>query len=79
VSSVGAVASESHLFGSDVPALSFRRDAKVRAISGSVVDQLLNLDPVAASAPGSVLWLQANQPLDLRLNSLSGALVCNVL
>jgi hypothetical protein len=26
-----------------------------------------------------VLWVQANQPLDLRLNSLSGMAVCNVL
>jgi hypothetical protein len=56
-----------------------RRDDKVRAISGSVVDQLLNLEPVAASQPGSVLFVQANQPLDLRLNSVTATPVCHVL
>jgi hypothetical protein len=56
-----------------------RRDHKLRAISGSMVDQLVNLDPVAASQPGSVLWLQANLPLDLRLNSPTAAPVCNAL
>jgi hypothetical protein len=43
-----------------------------------VVDQLLNLALIAASQPGSVLFVQTNQPLDLRLNSLAATPVCNI-
>jgi hypothetical protein len=56
-----------------------RRDARLGIVSAGVVDQAISLDPIAASQPGSVLWLQANQPLDVRLNSLSGAVISHVL
>jgi hypothetical protein len=56
-----------------------RRDARLGTVSAGVVDQALTLDPVAASAPGSVLWVQANQPLDLRLNDVAATPVCHVL
>jgi hypothetical protein len=56
-----------------------RRDDRLGIVSAGVSNQPLTLDPIAASAPGSVLFVQANLPLDLRLNNLSGALVCHVL
>jgi hypothetical protein len=55
-----------------------RREARLGTISAGVVDQPLTLDPVAASAPGSVLFVQANQPLDLRLNNVTATAICNV-
>jgi hypothetical protein len=56
-----------------------RRDARLGIVSAGVVDQPLSLDPIAASAPGSVLFVQANLPLDLRLNDVAATPVCNVL
>jgi hypothetical protein len=55
-----------------------RRDARLGTVSAGVVDQALTLDPVAASQPGSLLFVQANQPLDLRLNNLTATAICNV-
>jgi hypothetical protein len=48
----------------------------VQTLSAGVSNRAIGLAPLAASLPGSRRWLQANQPLDLRLNS--GAWLCHI-
>jgi hypothetical protein len=56
-----------------------RHHADVQTISAGVSNQEIPLAPLAASQPGSLLWLQANQPLDIRLNASNATMISNIL
>jgi hypothetical protein len=56
-----------------------RHQEAVRTLSAGVSNLALGLDPIAASQPGSLLLVQADQPLDLRLNASTATLICGVL
>jgi hypothetical protein len=49
-----------------------RHDAKVYTLSAGLSQVALDVSPIVASLPGSLLWLTANAPVGLRLNDASG-------
>jgi len=46
-----------------------RHDQKLMLLSAGLSGQAIDLTPITPSAAGILLWLQANQPLDLRVNA----------
>jgi len=46
-----------------------RHDGKLMVLSAGLSGQAIDLTPITPSAAGILLWLAANQPLDLRINS----------
>jgi hypothetical protein len=56
-----------------------RHHADVQTISAGISNQEINLAPLAASQPGSLLLLQANLPLDIRLNASNATMISNIL
>jgi hypothetical protein len=55
-----------------------RTDSKLWILSAGLSNQEVNLSPLAASQPGNLIWLQTDQPLDVRLNSSNATLICAV-
>jgi len=56
-----------------------RHDSQLYTVSAGVVNQAINLAPITASDPGSVLRLTTNQPLDVRLNASNASMLSAVL
>jgi len=55
-----------------------RCDGKLLVLSAGLSIVAVDLTPITASAAGMLLWLQANQPLDLRVNSVSAPVLSAV-
>jgi hypothetical protein len=55
-----------------------RHDAKVYTLSAGLSQLAIDLSPIVASQPGSLLWLAATAPLDVRLNGASATLMSAV-
>lgn len=55
-----------------------RHDSKLYTLSAGISNTEINLSPVTASDPGSVLRLTTNQPVDLRLNASNATMVSAV-
>jgi hypothetical protein len=56
-----------------------RHHTDVQPISAGVSNQEITLAPLAASQPGSLLLLQANLPLDIRLNASNATMLSQIL
>jgi hypothetical protein len=52
-----------------------RHDAKVYTLSAGLSQVAVDLTPIVASQPGSLLWFTANAPVDVRLNDASAAVL----
>jgi hypothetical protein len=56
-----------------------RHDSQLYTLSAALVNQEVNLAPITASEPGSLLRLTTDQPLDVRLNASNASMLSAVL
>jgi hypothetical protein len=52
-----------------------RQQSQLVVVSAGVSNQEIILTPIAASAPGLLLWLATDQPLDVRLNASNASML----
>jgi hypothetical protein len=55
-----------------------RHDGKLLVLSAGLSVYAVDLTPITPSAAGQLLWLQANQPTDVRLNASNAAIISAV-
>lgn len=55
-----------------------RHDSKVYTLSAGLSQVTIDLSPIVASQPGSLLWFAADAPVDVRLNDASASLLSAV-
>lgn len=55
-----------------------KHDGKLLTLSAGVSVYAVDLSPITPSAPGQLLWLATNQPVDVRLNASNAAIISAV-